>query len=116
MTMSLAYGKIQAVGGMVALLLWLGLSPAPVFAGTAAGEAANPDLHVVLSREFFEAMSKLSQDGTAYGDRQEVWLQKIAVAGQFAVKTNLTLIQQQERIIRLLEELARQRLAPPSSR
>jgi hypothetical protein len=63
---------------------------------------------VVLSGEFFQAMEKLSNSGVVSGDRQELFLEQIATAQRFVVKTNLTLIEQNERIIRLLEELKRQ--------
>jgi hypothetical protein len=66
---------------------------------------------IPLNKEFFEAMEKLSRDnGATYGDRQEPLLEQIAVASKFVVKTNLTLIKQNERIIHLLEELNRKRL------
>ena len=54
-------------------------------------------------------MEKLAHSGVVTGDPQQQLLEQIATAQQFMVKTNLTLIQQNERIIRLLEELNRQR-------
>lgn len=65
--------------------------------------------YVILSGEFFTAMQKLASSGVTYGDRQEPLLEQIALSSQYIVKTNLTLIQQNERIIQLLEELNRQR-------
>ena len=62
---------------------------------------------VILSKDFFQAMEKLSKSGVVYGDRQELFLEQIATAQRFVVKTNLTLIEQNEKIIRLLEELTR---------
>ncbi len=76
-------------------------------ANAQTSQSATPFL--VLNNEFFEAMAKLSQSGVTYGDRQEPLLEKIALASQYVVKTNLTLIQQNERIIHLLEELNRKR-------
>jgi hypothetical protein len=63
---------------------------------------------VILSDEFFRAMEKYADSGAVYGDRQDLLLEQIAKAQRFAVKTNLTLIEQNERIIRLLEDLKRQ--------
>ena len=63
---------------------------------------------VVLNGEFFQAMEKLANSGVVSGDRQELFLEQIATAQRFVVKTNLTLIEQNEKIIQLLEELARQ--------
>lgn len=97
------YAALRSLAVLFGLLL---LPPGPLAAAGSSGDGQS--VHVVLSREFFEAMAKLGQTGTTYGDRQEVWLEKIALSCQYAVKTNLTLIQQQERVIRLLEELARQ--------
>jgi len=67
--------------------------------------------YVILDGEFWKAMEKLSRgDSVTYGDQQVPLLEKIAVASQFMVKTNLTIIKQNERIIHLLEELNRKRL------
>ncbi len=63
---------------------------------------------VILSGEFFQAMEKLSNSGVVSGDRQELFLEQIATAQKFVVKTNLTLIEQNEKIIRLLEDLKHQ--------
>lgn len=91
--------------------VWLLLLPSPAGAPAAAGsrpEAAG--VHVILSREFFEALSRLERaPGVTYGDRQEALLEKIALSCQYLVKTNLTLIEQQERLLRLLEGQARVR-------
>ncbi len=67
--------------------------------------------YVILDGEFWKAMERLSQkDAVTYGDQQVPLLEKIAVSSQFMVKTNLTIIKQNERIIHLLEELNRKRL------
>lgn len=77
----------------------------------ADGDSYQVRTYIPLTKEFFEAMEKLSRaNETTYGDRQEPLLQQIAVASQFMVKTNLTIIKQNERIIHLLEELNRKRL------
>jgi hypothetical protein len=90
---------------------WLLLNPAPAGAPAAAGPP--PDrgsVHVILSGEFFEALSRLERtSGVTYGDRQEALLEKIALSCQYLVKTNLTLIEQQERLLRLLEGQAKAR-------
>jgi hypothetical protein len=64
---------------------------------------------VILSDEFFQAMQKFANSsGEVYGDRQEFFLEQIATAERFVVKTNLKLIEQNEKIIRLLEDLKSQ--------
>jgi len=80
-------------------------NPPPSFGSRATGGQSPV---VVLSGEFFQAMEKLSNSGVVSGDRQELFLEQIATAQRFVVKTNLTLIEQNERIIKLLEDLKRQ--------
>lgn len=89
-----------------AACLGFSLSPLP----TQAREKPEPSPHVILSGEFFTAMQKLADSGTTYGDRQGPLLEQIALSSRYMVKTNLTLIQQNEKIIQLLEELNRKRL------
>lgn len=89
-----------------AICLGIMTSPLP----TQPGEKPQPSPYVILSGEFFTAMQKLADSGITYGDRQEPLLEQIALSGRYLVKTNLTLIQQNEKIIQLLEELNRQRL------
>jgi len=77
----------------------------------AQSDADKFNFYIPLTKEFFEAMEKLSRsNANTYGDRQEPLLEQIALSSQFMVKTNLTLIKQNERIIHLLEELNRKRL------
>ncbi len=80
----------------------------PPEAPPAPGRVRSP--YLILDGEFFEAMQRMSKAGErTYGDRQEPLLEQIAVATQYVVKTNLTLIKQNDRIIQLLEELNRKR-------
>lgn len=99
--------RLMGMAGVGLLVAGLILAAGP------RGTAAEPEVraYVPLTKEFFEAMEKLSRaNATTYGDRQEPLLEQIAVASKFMVKTNLTLVQQNERIIHLLEELNRKRL------
>lgn len=108
--------NLRLMGRLAAVLLLAGLILAaiPRLAGAADDPLSSKkgrDPYVILTGEFWEAMEKLSRAGaTTYGDRQEPLLEQIAVASQFMVKTNLTLIKQNDRIIQLLEELNRKRL------
>lgn len=90
----------------VAALPAQGGSP-PASAGEGSMSYKTP--YVVLSGEFFQAMEKLANSEVVTGDLQQKFLEQIATAQRFMVKTNLTLIQQNEKIIHLLEELNRQR-------
>ena len=92
----------------VALLLPAGMPPAKA---QVAGDPYGIRTYIPLGKEFWESMQKLSQENsTTYGDQTQPLLQQIALSSQFVVKTNLTLIRQNERIIQLLEELNRKRL------
>jgi len=102
--------KIGAVFLATGLILSaMSLAAAAQSSKPAPGTGRDP--YVILTDDFWRAMEKLSRaEDHTYGDRQEPLLEKIAVASQFIVKTNLTLIKQNERIIHLLEELNRKRL------
>jgi hypothetical protein len=92
-----------------AVLLATGLILAAMSLAAAAQSQKDPN--IFLDGEFWKAMEKLSRgDAHTYGDQQVPLLEKIAVASQFMVKTNLTIIKQNDRIIHLLEELNRKRL------
>lgn len=67
-----------------------------------------PSPVVILSGEFFQAMEKLGNSNAVSGDRQEFLLEQIATAQRYVVKTNLSLLEQNEKIIRLLEEIRNQ--------
>jgi len=100
-----AFRALLGWGGLI-LILYGAVAPA---AAGAPEKAPAPGVHVLLSREFFEALRRLERPGVAYGDRQELLLERIALSCEFLVKTNLTLLQQQERLLRLLEEEQRLR-------
>jgi ABC-type sugar transport system substrate-binding protein len=106
--------RLMGMGGAVFLVAAVILAAVPL---PALAQTTNPPgvrgggPYVVLTGEFFKAMEKLSQaNADTYGDQTQPLLEKIAVATQFAVKTNLTIIKQNDRIIQLLEELNRKRL------
>lgn len=88
-----------------ATLLLPGASPAAPSAALSSEKAP----HVIISGEFFSALEKLTGSGVVTGDRQEQLLEQIALTQRFIVKTNLTLVEQNERLIRLLEEINRRR-------
>ena len=98
---------------LIAGLVWLTLLAVPSWGNPPpnarywAGGRQSP--LVVLNGEWFQAMEKYANsNGTVYGDRTEFYLEKIATTEKFVVKTNLTLIEQNEKIIQLLEDLKSQ--------
>jgi ABC-type sugar transport system substrate-binding protein len=123
--MSLAFGSQKSEGAMSirrTILRFMRLAGAVMLAAVliqaimslpaaAQSDADKFNFYIPLTKEFFEAMEKLSRsNANTYGDRQEPLLEQIALSSHFMVKTNLTLIKQNERIIHLLEELNRKRL------
>jgi hypothetical protein len=92
-------------------MLWLTLLAVPSWGNPPAGYRGmgRQSPVVVLNGEFFQAMQKFANSsGAVYGDRTEYFLEQIAITEKFVVKTNLTLIEQNEKIIRLLEDLKNQ--------
>ncbi len=66
---------------------------------------------VVLNGDWFQAMEKYANsdsNNAVYGDLQEHYLKQIATGQKLAVKGNLAIIEQNRKIIRLLEDLKRQ--------
>jgi ABC-type sugar transport system substrate-binding protein len=103
--------RLMAKIGAVLLATGLILSAMSLAAGAQSGTDAGIKPYVILDGEFWKAMERLSQaNANTYGDQQVPLLEKISVASQFMVKTNLTIIKQNDRIIHLLEELNRKRL------
>ncbi len=106
--------KLQAWWGrcLIVGLVWLAFLLVPPQGNTGAGEYGGRPV-VVLGDDFWRSMEKYanaedSGSDAVYGDRQENLLEKIDKAQRFVVKSNLTLIKQNEKIIRLLEDLKRQ--------
>jgi hypothetical protein len=97
-------------------MIWLTLLSVPSWGQTPPAAAkyrgfGRQGPFVVLDGDFFKAMEKFSNSNSndvVYGDRQEYFLEQIAIAQKLVVKSNLALIEQNEKIIRLLEDLKRQ--------
>jgi hypothetical protein len=100
-------GTFSKLKVLVLVAACLGFALSPVRTQSQDNSGKSP--YVILSGEFFTAMQKLANSGVTYGDRQEPLLEQIALSNQYIIKTNLTLIQQNEKIIHLLEELNRKR-------
>ncbi|MBW1980191.1 MAG: hypothetical protein JRJ12_03135 [Deltaproteobacteria bacterium] len=68
-------------------------------------------VYIDLDRDFYEALkeeSNTSSVKTYSNDLTQEYLRRIAVSSEYMVKTNLEIIKQQERIIRLLEQQSQQ--------
>ncbi|OGP73836.1 MAG: hypothetical protein A2Y80_01665 [Deltaproteobacteria bacterium RBG_13_58_19] len=96
-------------------LAWLGLGAAWVILvalmlmPSSSVSQTNPysSPYIILNGEFVDALNKLKGSSVTYGDQQEPLLKEIALTNQYLVKTNLTMVKQNERIIQLLEEINR---------
>jgi len=95
--------RLLLLGWIVLGAAWAVLAATLMLTPSQAGSEKSP--YIILSGDFFEAMQKLTGANITYGDRQEPLLQQIALSNQYVVKTNLTLIRQNEKIIQLLEEI-----------
>jgi hypothetical protein len=96
-------------------LVWLALLAVPSWGNPPAASGyrgwGRQSPVVVLDGDFFKAMEKFSNSDSndgVYGDLQEHYLKQIAAAQKLVVKANLALIEQNQKIIRLLEDLKRQ--------
>ena len=100
--------------GLLVGLIWLAFLVVSPLRGNSGAQGYNRGRPVVvLGDDFWRSMEKYanaedSGSGVVYGDRQESLLEKIDKAQHYLVKSNLALIQQNEKIIRLLEDLKRQ--------
>jgi hypothetical protein len=96
-------------------LAWLGLGAAWVIlvalmllpSSSVSQTSPYKSPYIILNSEFADAINKLKGSTVTYGDQQESLLKEIALTNQYLVKSNLTLVQQNERIIQLLEEINR---------
>ena len=94
----------------LATLGWIMLTAAAPAAATAADRPAiKTELH--LTEDFYRALRSEGVKTYATGSSDE-HLRQIAVSTRFMVETNLQLIEQQKRIIQLLEELKAQQTKP----
>ncbi len=74
----------------------------------AADDPPSRIIEVELTESFYKALR--AEDGKTYStNKSEEYLRQIAVSTRYAVESNLKIIQQQERIIELLERLNNKR-------
>jgi hypothetical protein len=100
---------------LLAGFIWLALLAAPSWGNPPANARywaeGRQSPVVVLNGDWFQAMEKFANSDSnevVYGDLQQHYLKQIATAQKLVVKGNLTLIEQNQKIIRLLENLNRQ--------
>jgi hypothetical protein len=97
---------------LLVALVWLAFLVGSPGQGNAGSGGYRGSPVIFLSDDFWQSMEKYananSDSEKVYGDRQQFLLEKIDKGQRFVVKTNLTLIKQNEKIIRLLEDLKRQ--------
>jgi hypothetical protein len=66
-------------------------------------------VYIDLNKDFYDALQGGTTTTRTYtSDPQQEYLRRIAVSTEYMVKTNLTVIRQQERLIMLLESLEKQ--------
>jgi hypothetical protein len=89
-----------------ALAVMIVMGPAAPAAET-AGDHSRPRTVVELTEDFYRTLRSEGTRTYATGSSDE-YLRQIAVSSRFMVETNLQLLQQQKRIIQLLEALQQQ--------
>jgi hypothetical protein len=94
----------------LAALGWVLLTAAGPAAGT-AGDRWKSRTELQLTEDFYQALRSEGARTYATGSSDE-YLRQIAVSTRFMVETNLKLLQQQKRIIQLLEDLKKQPATP----
>ena len=82
-------------------------APAPA----TAADRSTTKIELQLTEDFYRALRSEGAKTYAAGSSDE-YLRQIAVSTRFMVETNLQLIEQQKRIIQLLEELKAQPTKP----
>ncbi len=99
--------------GLLVVLVGLAFLVVSPLRGNSGAQGYKGRPLVVLGDNFWQSMEKYanaedSGSEVVYGDNKEALLEKIDKAQRYLVKSNLALIQQNEKIIRLLEDLKRQ--------
>ena len=61
---------------------------------------------LLLDKEFYEALQEDSKTNTYSTDKNREYLRQISVSTKYMVETNFRILEQQERIIQLLQFLA----------
>ncbi len=98
----------------------LGILAASVFLAVQGVEAEKPvdnrriGVYVELTESFYRALSQGQEGSKTYTTGQsDEYLRQIAVSTRYMVETNLQVLQQQERLIDLLEAMAERNAKGP---
>lgn len=94
--------SIRAGMGLMVIIWGLVLSGPACLADDPAGGRPKTRIELQLSEDFYRALRAEGAKSYDTGQSDE-YLRQIAVSARFIVETNLKLIQQQERMIELLE-------------
>jgi hypothetical protein len=84
------------------------LTGSQCLAAETAGDLPKTKIELQLTQDFYRAL-RAEGTKTYATDQSDEYLRQIAVSTRFMVETNLRLMQQQERIINLLEALQLQK-------
>ena len=92
-----------SLGGLLTAVILTGLHPAHA-REPSVPPGSRTEIEVQLTESFYQALRV--QDGKTYSTgRSDEYLRQIAVASKFMVETNLRVIENQRRIIQLLESM-----------
>lgn len=94
------------MGMVLTILFAFALWGASEIFGVRAEASARGGALLVLDREFYEALNGDSKGRTYSSDKNREYLRQISVSTRYMVETNFRILEQQERMIQLLQSLA----------
>ena len=99
---------IENIIGFLFISLIILFSSAVVYAGDPDSKTLNPEgVSIELTKEFYESLIAQSRGNNRLysNDPSLEYLKEISVSSRFIVETNLHILKNQERLIRLLDTL-----------
>ena len=103
---SMKKAKYIGMGAVLTILLAGTLWGAAEIFGVRAEASARGGALLVLDKEFYEALNGGSNGRTYSSDKNREYLRQISVSTKYMVETNFRILEQQERMIQLLESIA----------
>jgi hypothetical protein len=102
---------LLAVTVFLMISIWWPAGPLANDKGPIPGYPSHSGVYINLTEDFYRALNaETGTTGTTYTSRpSDEYLRQISVSTKFMVESNLQILQQQEKIIQLLEAIKKQR-------
>ena len=98
--------KYIGLGVVMTILFAFTLWGVAEIIGVRAEASARGGALLVLDKEFYEALNGGSSGKTYSSDKNREYLRQISVSTKYMVETNFRILEQQERMIQLLQSIA----------